>query len=94
MLVPVEANVENKDDRNLYQIAAYVTKVSTAPQLKKAMTGIIIDMENFNLVFHQHGKTVCCTLLARINQPIACFLNTSVESGRVGEIEKKLYSLP
>ena len=46
-LVPVEANVEIKDDRNLYQIAAYVIKVNTVQQLeKKAVTGIIIDKEN------------------------------------------------
>ena len=88
MLVPVEASVEIKDDRNLYQIAAYITKVSTTQQLeKKAVTGIIIDKENFNLVFHQHGKTVCCTLLAKI---IACFLNTSVECGSVRGNRKKI----
>ena len=47
MLVPVEVNVEIKDDRNLYQIAAYVIKVSTAQQLeKKTVTGITIDKEN------------------------------------------------
>ena len=51
VLIPVEAKVEIEPD-NLYQIAAYVTKVSTAQQLeKKAVIGIIIDKENFHLVF-------------------------------------------
>ena len=51
VLIPVEAKVEIEQN-HLYQIAAYVTKVSTAPQLeKKVVIGIIIDKENFHLVF-------------------------------------------
>ena len=56
VLIPVEAKVEIEDDKDLYQIAAYVTKVSTAQQLeKKAVIGIIIDKENFHLVFSPYS---------------------------------------
>lgn len=51
VLIPVEAKVEIEQN-HLFQIAAYVTKVSTASQLeKKVVIGIIIDRESFHLVF-------------------------------------------
>lgn len=51
VLIPVEAKVEIEQN-HLYQIAAYLTKVSTATQLeKKAVIGIIIDKESFHLAF-------------------------------------------
>ena len=51
VFVPVEAKVEIKPN-HVYQIAAYVTKVSTAEDLeKKVVIGILIDKENFQLVF-------------------------------------------
>ena len=55
VLIPVEVKVEIAL-KHLYQIAAYVTKVSTAeePQ-KKIVIGIIIDSKNFNLVFSPYN---------------------------------------
>ena len=51
VLIPVEIKVGIKP-KHLYQIAAYVTKVSTANELqKKVVIGMIIDTNNFNLVF-------------------------------------------
>ena len=51
VLIPVEIKVGIKP-KHLYQIAAYVTKVSTANELqKKVVIGMIIDANNFNLVF-------------------------------------------
>ena len=79
VLIPVEAKVEIEEN-NLYQIAAYVTKVSTAQQLeKKAVIGIIIDKENFHLVFSpyfyldKNGATPVLTPLpiAYVSPPIA-----------------------
>ena len=51
VLIPVEIKV-GIELNHLYQIAAYVTKVSTANELqKKVVIGMIIDTNNFNLVF-------------------------------------------
>ena len=51
VLIPVEVKVEI-EEKHLYQVAAYVTKVSTAKELeKKVVIGIIIDKEFFKLVF-------------------------------------------
>ena len=51
VLIPVEVKVDI-EEKHLYQIAAYVTKVSTAKELeKKVVIGMIIDKENFQLVF-------------------------------------------
>ena len=51
VLIPVEIKVGIKP-KHLYQIAAYVTKVSTANELqKKVVIGMIIDTNKFNLVF-------------------------------------------
>ena len=51
VFVPVEAKVKIKRN-DVYQIAAYVTRVSTAEDLeKKVVIGILIDKENFQLVF-------------------------------------------
>ena len=51
VLIPIEVKVDIQR-KHLYQIAAYVTKVSTAKELvKKVVIGIIIDKERFYLVF-------------------------------------------
>ena len=51
VLIPVEIKVEIKK-QDLYQIAAYMTKMSTAKELeKKVVIGIIMDKEFFKLVF-------------------------------------------
>ena len=51
VFIPVEIKV-GIELNHLYQIAAYVTKVSTANELqKKIVIGMIIDTNNFNLVF-------------------------------------------
>ena len=51
VLIPVEMKVEMKKQHQ-YQIAAYVTKMSTAKELeKKVVIGIIMDKEFFKLVF-------------------------------------------
>ena len=55
VLIPVEAKVEI-EQKHLFQIAAYVTKVSTAKDLKENVTiGIIIDKEVFYLVFSPYS---------------------------------------
>ena len=55
VLIPVEIKVEIAL-KHLYQIAAYVTKVSTAKELeKKVVIGIIMDTNNFNLVFSPYS---------------------------------------
>ena len=51
VLIPVEIKV-GIELKHLYQIAAYVTKVSTANELQeKVVIGMLIDANNFNLVF-------------------------------------------
>lgn len=55
VLIPVEVKVKIVL-HHLYQIAAYVTKVSTAEELeKKVVIGIIMDTNNFNLVFSPYS---------------------------------------
>ena len=55
VLIPVEVKVDI-DRKHLYQIAAYVTKVSTAKELVKSVViGIIIDKELFYLVFSPYS---------------------------------------
>ena len=51
VLIPVEIKVEIKKQHQ-YQIAAYVTKMSTAKELEnKVVIGILMDKEFFKLVF-------------------------------------------
>ena len=51
VFIPVEIKV-GIELKHLYQIAAYMTKVSTADELQeKVVIGMIIDTNNFNLVF-------------------------------------------
>jgi hypothetical protein len=51
VLVPVEVKVDIQQNHQ-YQIAAYVIKMSTAKELEnKVVIGIIMDKENFHLVF-------------------------------------------
>ena len=51
VLIPVEIKVEIKEQHQ-YQIAAYVTKMSTAKELEnKVVIGILMDKEFFKLVF-------------------------------------------
>ena len=55
VLIPVEVKVKTVLN-HLYQIAAYMTKVSTAKELeKKVVIGIIMDTNNFNLVFSPYS---------------------------------------
>ena len=51
VIIPVEIKVEIKEHHD-YQIAAYVTKMSTAKELEnKVVIGILMDKEFFKLVF-------------------------------------------
>ena len=51
VLIPVELKVEIKKQHQ-YQIAAYVTKMSTAKELEnKVMIGILMDKDFFKLIF-------------------------------------------
>ena len=88
VLIPVEIKV-GIELNHLYQIAAYVTKVSTANELqKKVVIGMIIDTNNFNLVFspytyHDESGIELPLPIVNVSPPIVWRNTSSFPQGQI-----------